>query len=237
MREIIEIQASDIAPSVEQVLKGQGIPRAAKVNSKTAELAREAVTSFAKLACPSGIIAEISQDDFMRVFKGEGDNAEQTPLNNVFSSADSLALFAVTVGETICKEIRRLFEGTDYAEGAMLDSAASEGTEMLANEIETQYRRYLMKSKRLDQLQTTMQFSPGYCGWHISAQRKLFEMLKPQGIGINLSDTCLMQPLKSISGVIVSGKRNIFDFKDNYEICGDCRTHSCRDRIATAQKR
>ena len=237
MRELIEIQAADIVPSIEQVLQGQGIPTKAKVNSKTAELVREAIAGFLRLASPSGVIAKISQDDFMSVFKGEGNNAEHTPLDNVFSSADSLALFAVTIGKTICKEIRRLFDCTDYAQGAMLDSAASEGTQRLADEIETRFRRYLMKNKRLNQLQTTMQFSPGYCGWHISAQRKLFEILKPQEIDINLSDSCLMQPLKSISGVIVAGKREIFDFKDNYEICGDCRTHSCRERIATAQKR
>ncbi len=237
MREIIEIQASDIVPSLERILSGQGIPATAEVNSKTAELASEAVSSFIKLASPSGVLAEISQDDFMSVFEGEGNNAEHTPLDNVFSSADSLALFSVTVGETICKEIRRLFECADYAQGAMLDSAASEGTELLANEIERRYRRYLMKSERLDPSQTTMQFSPGYCGWNICAQRKLFGILKPQETGISLSDSCLMQPLKSISGVIVAGKKNVFDFEDNYEVCGDCRTHSCRERIALAQKR
>jgi len=237
MREIIEILATDITPSVKQVLRGQGIPSSARVNATTAELALKAASGFVKLASPCGIIAEISRDDFMSVFEGEGDNAEPTPLANVFSSANSLALFAVTIGETICKEIRRLFDCTDYAQGAMLDSAASEGTQLLADEIETRFRRYLLKSERLDPSQTTMQFSPGYCVWHITAQRRLFEILDPRQIGINLSDSCLMQPLKSISGVLVAGKRDIFDFEDNYEVCGDCRSHSCRERKAIAQNR
>ena len=77
----------------------------------------------------------------------------------------------------------------------------------------------------------TVRYSTGYCGWHMSGQKKLFGFLHPEDIGIMLLDSYLMKPLKSISGVIVVGEKEIHRFKDSYPFCSDCKTHSCRKRI------
>ncbi|MCK4404551.1 MAG: hypothetical protein KAW02_05615, partial [candidate division Zixibacteria bacterium] len=58
-----------------------------------------------------------------------------------------------------------------------------------------------------------------------------FEFLHPEEIGITLLDSFLMKPLKSMSGVIVVGDREIHNFEDSYPFCRECRSHSCRDRI------
>jgi hypothetical protein len=84
---------------------------------------------------------------------------------------------------------------------------------------------------RLDAERGMLRFSPGYCGWDLTAQRALFESLRPEAIGIFLTGSCLMQPLKSVSGVIVAGKKEIFEFDDDFSFCSDCATHECRDRI------
>ena len=52
-------------------------------------------------------------------------------------------------------------------------------------------------------------------------------------IGIELSDSCLMSPLKSVSGVLVAGPAEIHDFENDFEFCLDCTTWECRDRIAS----
>jgi hypothetical protein len=75
-------------------------------------------------------------------------------------------------------------------------------------------------------------YSPGYCGWHISGQKQLFAFLKPEQIGISLTKSCLMRPLKSVSGVVIVGHGSIHEFQDAYPFCERCRTHGCRDRIA-----
>lgn len=52
----------------------------------------------------------------------------------------------------------------------------------------------------------TNRFSPGYCGWNVEEQKKLFSLL-PQGVcDVRLSDSCLMHPIKSISGFIGIGE-------------------------------
>ena len=78
-----------------------------------------------------------------------------------------------------------------------------------------------------------LRYSPGYCGWHVSGQRALFAALRPAEIGLALRESCLMDPLKSISGVLVSGAPRIHDFVDDYPFCAECAERACRDRIAS----
>jgi hypothetical protein len=81
-------------------------------------------------------------------------------------------------------------------------------------------------------------YSPGYCGWHISGQKKLFAYLHPERIGITLNNSYLMTPLKSVTGVLVAGPPEIHRFKPDFPFCRHCRTYSCLERfkhlVATA---
>lgn len=43
--------------------------------------------------------------------------------------------------------------------------------------------------------------SPGYPGWSLVQQRVLFAALQPQRIGVRLTESCFMEPQKSISGL------------------------------------
>jgi len=113
----------------------------------------------------------------------------------------------------------------------MLDSVASAGVEKAADIVETKFLESLMTKGTVDKETVVMRYSPGYCGWHVSGQRKLFEYLKPSRIGIVLRDSFLMEPLKSVSGVLIAGKKEIHIFEDNYPFCSECETHSCQERI------
>ena len=86
----------------------------------------------------------------------------------------------------------------------MLDAIASERADRaaeLAGAIGS--RRF----RREGSTRRVLPYSPGYCGWHVSGQRKLFDFLRPEEIGMTLNASCLMQPLKSVSGVLVAGAR------------------------------
>jgi hypothetical protein len=233
IRKILQIPAAEVLPSRGAVMGGQGIPRWTTPNGKISQLADDALSLYGEKARPAGILMEIPRDEFGTVFQGRGSNEEESPVGPIYRASDRLALFAVTVGEAVCAEISRLFRHNDFALGSMLDSAASEGTEMAARAVEDFYRTHLRDTGMLDSLGGTLCFSPGYCGWHISAQEALFNALRPGEIGIALNESFLMQPLKSISGVIVAGRKEIFDFEDTFSFCRDCRTHSCRDRISS----
>jgi hypothetical protein len=232
MHEIIEIPTSITVPSAETVLKTQGVPTdKISVSDTLMPLAQKATVIYRSQAAPRGKIIEISKTDFERVYNGEGLNDESTPLDEIYHAANHLAFFAVTIGEAINLMIAKLFVAQEFALGAMLDSAASEGVELAAGSLEDHYKNYLQKNGKFGTSSATMQFSPGYCGWHISGQKRLFEYSCLVDIGITLSENYLMSPLKSITGVIIAGNKEIFKFDDDFPCCENCESRSCRDRI------
>jgi len=72
----------------------------------------------------------------------------------------------------------------------------------------------------------TNRFSPGYCGWHVSQQQLLFPLFgEATPCGVKLTDSSLMVPIKSVSGVIGLGPNvrkleyscGLCDYKDCYK--------------------
>lgn len=236
MRKIFNITIDHATPSAETVIRAQGIPRSVTPDERTVRLAQEAIAVYRSKAKPIGVITEVSKEDFEATYTGEGSNDPSSPVQPIFRQADDLALFAVTIEEELCEEISRQFSIGEYALGSMIDTVASEGTEMTAQAVEDFYRGHLQAINRFDSGSGILRFSPGYCGWHISGQKKLFQSLHPEDIGIELNQSYLMRPIKSISGIIITGKNEIFRFDDSFSFCADCATHSCRERIEAIQR-
>jgi hypothetical protein len=231
MRETLKILVNDLKPDRNDVLVSQGIPAGNKPPEKVEILFRKAMDLFFEIAFPVGIVSEITIPEFENVYQGEGLNERETPLEEIFKKADKLLLFALTIGEDVTEKINRLFDTNEFPLGSMLDSVASAGTDKAADWIEDWFFNQLSKKKEITPSTAILRFSPGYCGWHISGQKKLFEFLHPENAGIVLLDSFLMKPLKSISGLIVAGNKEIFNFEDSFPFCDQCRTRSCRNRI------
>jgi len=230
MSATLKIDIGYTGPTESAVLEAQGIPANVQPDKRIIELVQKSIDIYNNLAKPKGITKEISVKQFAAIYNGEGKNETETPLGNIFKLSDKLALFAVTVGEDICVEISRLFEQNDFALASMLDSTASEGVEKAAIYIEQTFANNLNTNDNANSSEAVTRYSPGYCGWHISGQRKLFDFLNPEKIGIDLNESFLMKPIKSISGVIMAGEKEIFDFSDDYIFCADCADHSCGNR-------
>jgi len=115
----------------------------------------------------------------------------------------------------------------------MLDAVASERADHAAQRLAEDYRAGLVERGETDTETAVLPYSPGYCGWHITGQIRLFDYLVPQKIGMTLNASCLMQPLKSVSGVLVAGAASIHSFDNDFEFCDDCATQDCRARIAS----
>ena len=129
--------------------------------------------------------------------------------------------------------IGELFQAGEYPLGAVLDATASEGAERAADVVQERWAVVLAggsggatgRGPRL------LRYSPGYCGWNVSGQRALFRALLPEQIGIALNASCLMTPLKSVSGVIIGGPAEIHSFANDYPFCMRCREWTCRERL------
>jgi hypothetical protein len=227
--------SSAAIPHRQTVLSAQGIPGGAAIPDRVAALVDNAFEIYSRLVDPVGIRAEISVEEFSAIYRGDGRNALRTPLEGIFPDARRLALFAVTVGEAVCVEILRLFSDGDPPLGYTLDTIASAGAESLAAAMARDYQESLSQSGSIGPDMRVLPYSPGYCGWHVSGQGKLFDVLRPERIGISLNTSYLMQPLKSVSGVLVVADKEVHEFDIDFEFCTDCTDQDCRERIQSVR--
>jgi cobalamin-dependent methionine synthase I len=136
------------------------------------------------------------------------------------------------VGEAVSSRISALFEQRELVTGFLLNAVASEAADALAALTGRRYLERLAGEGRASRPTRVLGYSPGYCGWHLSGQGALFARLRPEEIGITLSTSYLMQPLKSVSGVLVAGAPEMHAFGPDFPFCEQCTTRSCEARIA-----
>lgn len=237
MNQIVQFNLREIIPDRESVLKAQGISEGKPVSEKIDNLFETAVDQASASTRPAGMVSEVTREDFETIFRGEGQNEPDTPVKHIFPRANRLALFAVTLGNKISLEIDELFKRNDFALAAMLDSVASLAADKAVEVMEarclddiTKYWADITKKKIPSADTYVLSYSPGYCGWHVSGQEKLFEYLKPEKIGISLNESFLMIPLKSVTGVLIAGPREIHLFESKYPFCQLCKYATCLDR-------
>lgn len=231
MRKTLRPTADMLAPARNEVLEAQGVPPGSVPSERLDALFREALALYLRLAAPAAMFEEVAHREFAAVFEGEGRNKPEAPLASIFPSASRLALFAATIGEEIGCAVASLFESGDPALASMLDSIASVAADRASVRLEERFARHLAASGETVRGARTLAYSPGYCGWDISGQARLFGRLKPEAIGIVLGAGYLMRPIKSVSGVLVSGPAEIHRFEPAYPFCGGCRARACLSRL------
>jgi hypothetical protein len=235
MRWTVEWTAAESTPDWNQVLRSQGLPEGEALPTRLVALVDGAFARYLTLAQPRAVLRVIDLDEFRAVYDGEGKNSHETPLEEIAPRADALALFVATVGERVSAEIADLFARREPALGYMLDAVASEAADALGLAAGEAFMARLKDAGRLSDSSRVLPYSPGYCGWHVSGQRKLFGVLQPEEIGVTLNASCLMQPLKSVSGVLVVGSGATHRFHPTYSFCERCGTRQCRDRMASVK--
>ena len=228
MSKIIEFAIKEIEPEKDIVFKENGYSPNKSIPDKILNLYEESLNIFLENSNPIGIYSEILKENFEKVFFGEGNNSAETPVEQIFPKADNLTLFAITIGRKVSEKIQQLFLKNDFALGHILDCIASLAADNAVRNMEELATKNI---KNYEENIFNLAYSPGYCGWHISGQKKLFEYLHPEKIGITLNDSFLMIPLKSVSGVMIIGKREIHKFENNFSFCSLCKTKNCLERM------
>jgi len=133
--------------------------------------------------------------------------------------SQSAALFLCTAGPKITEHSKRLLHGADVIKGYIYDVLGSVVVEAAMDVVQNR-----LKEKMLEEgLNITNRYSPGYCEWDVSEQNKLFSLLPKDFCGITLTDTCLMQPIKSVSGIMGIGKEVMY----NPYTCNLCSMENC----------
>jgi hypothetical protein len=138
---------------------------------------------------------------------------------NQIKKSDSVAIFLCTAGEEIGIRSRKAMQERDMLRGYIYDVIGSEAVEATADLMQDD----LEKAAKSIGLKITNRYSPGYCDWNVAEQHKLFELMPDNFCGIRLTDSALMDPEKSVSGIIGIGENVRF----NPYTCGMCDMKDC----------
>jgi hypothetical protein len=140
-------------------------------------------------------------------------------ISNQIKRSEKIAFFLCTAGQAIGEWAKSLMKSGDMIKGYVVDVVGSETVDSAMDLIQDR-----MESE-LDMmgLKITERYSPGYCSWRVDEQQKLFTFFPDNYCGIRLSPSSLMDPIKSISGIIGIGK----DVKRNGYACNMCDMKEC----------
>ena len=138
---------------------------------------------------------------------------------NQVRKSEKVALFVCTAGPEIGEWSKQLMSEGETLKGYIIDVVGSEIVESAMDSIQNS----LEEEMKHQGLFITNRYSPGYCGWNVSEQQKLFTFFPDGFCGVKLSDTSLMYPIKSVSGIIGIGK----DVEKNNYPCKLCDDKNC----------
>jgi hypothetical protein len=130
-----------------------------------------------------------------------------------------VVLFVCTCGSEVESYANHFMKEGQALEGYIADligSEIAEGTaEFIHIKIESDMATYGLK--------ITNRYSPGYCNWPVSDQQQLFALFGENNCAVQLSESSLMLPIKSVSGIIGAGK----NVKNRGYRCTLCDTEHC----------
>lgn len=137
--------------------------------------------------------------------------------------SESFAFFAATAGIAFEQFQQVLQQEADMVRIYIADALGSIIAEKAADCMEVALSESICERG----WKHTNRFSPGYCGWHVSEQQKLFPLFPvTEPCGIRLTESSLMLPIKSVSGVVGLGAT----VRKLAYTCGLCTYDKCYRR-------
>ena len=129
----------------------------------------------------------------------------------------SACVFVSTAGREFEAVVRNLAAKSDIVADFIADSIGSVLAEMAVGRLEMDLGLGNCLS---------LPYSPGYCGWDVCEQQKLFSLFPSEPCGIRLSESSLMTPEKSVSGFFAMGE----NLKRQPYHCEICQNKKCYKR-------
>lgn len=158
-------------------------------------------------------------EDKTHIRVGDIDFTTGKTIYHQLKRSEQIAVFVCTAGADIEKWSKQMMANNDPLKGFIADILGGVVVELAIDLIQHE----LSENQNGKGLKITNRYSPGYCGWATEEQRKLFSALPPGNCGIRLTESSLMQPVKSVSGFIGIGA----DVRFNPYTCGLCEATHC----------
>jgi len=191
----------------------------AEVHDKTSrQLCQEVYSVLAKEIQPKNLIERMScsvEPDGVKIGKVKFCSKN---LAAHLAGCKELLLFAATLGVKADIAIKKL---------TLESLAKGNAAQAVAAALIEEYCNDTLKNYGTAPLQQLARFSPGYGDWALNEQEKFFSLMQCQKIGLTLTSSDMMAPVKSVTAVV--GLKEQAD-KDKINRCSVCGLDSCQFR-------
>jgi hypothetical protein len=150
------------------------------------------------------------------------------PVAAVIGGAEELVVAVCTVGSRISERIEAYGRDKDLFRGMMLSDLASYAVDLVRQGL----CELIEEEAERKGLHVSTPLSPGESAWPVSEQATLFSLVDASPIGVTLTPSMVMRPLKSLSLILGVGSRPM-----GSEGGTNCDFCTIRDRCAHRRSR
>jgi len=199
----------------------------AAINAPMEKLLREKISHCVENITPKAIYDRfyIDKVDGDLVYFKSGNIFSGPNISKILSGSKTAILYIFTLGSQADRIIYEESRSGDMLATIIMDAITTSLLEVLGEFVGEKIEKQGIEELNWN---STCSYSPGQYKWTIEEQTKIFEMVDGKKIGVELNNSYLMVPFKSVSGVYGFGPE---DRIDNTRVaCDLCPRVNCIGR-------
>jgi hypothetical protein len=185
------------------------------------KLRNEIMPRFTAVRLGCQVVAGVKKNKG-KVILENGMEFSSTNLAEHLAGCTEVLLFGATLGSRFDTAQRRL-SLESLTQGAAAQAVGAALIEHYCDTVEEELK------KDISGCSFRWRFSPGYGDWNLQEQKIVFAILNCQKIGLTLTTSGMMAPIKSVTAIIgIDHRQGICGPKNNIKKkCGDCAAQEC----------
>ena len=124
---------------------------------------------------------------------------ESHDLASFLDGCNEIALIAATAGEDIIGAIQKATAANQLTRGVVFDAVASETVDAALDWITAYLRQVLRRENKAPR---RGRFSAGYGDFTLQNQKRIYEVLELQRLGVRINESFILIPEKSVTAVV-----------------------------------
>ncbi|MDO5576445.1 MAG: vitamin B12 dependent-methionine synthase activation domain-containing protein [Fibrobacter sp.] len=143
-------------------------------------------------------VVEIAEKTEESVVLENGHVLKSKLLASLLKASSAVVFMASTVGSVIVDAATKAISDGDGAKAVIYDAVGGQCADVVMDWVNEYVRSQLMrKAQRL----TVHRFSPGYGGLDLANQKQIYDLLKLDSLGLQLTERYMLLPEKSVTAI------------------------------------
>lgn len=213
------------------IFRRQGVANNSIITPRVAEHSKELLEEISKLCLLEPLLA---YETYIvvglkggRLYIGGNSTLHGSLLQSAMGGAKRIAAAVCTIGPKLEKKSKSYITGGELLKGLLLDGIGSTALDSLRQEA----CRIIALDAGSEGYQAGSPISPGVASFPLSEQQQVLNLAHAERIGISLTSSGVMRPIKSCSMVIGLGQK--MKTWSAAQACAHCPMHrTCRYRVS-----